>query len=319
MLECASVLNNSCFSKGVEMNVVDGSAVVGVSPAEVVQKAFDFTVDKLPLYGPDNLQTGFYGLFRSDTSEIVGSPVTKKYVPHQTSSVIQLVEAATKAFDGTEDIQCHFNEGHYVTMAPSRAKRFEIFGTKDNIFPRVIIQAGYDGKSYRASLGLYRDMCQNMMIMRAVSEASVSIRHMSGLLPKIDSLVETFHSLGESWEKVTDYALAMEGKTVKISAFLDEIYGAPEKDSGRGATMHKNRTEAIVTRLLNERAYAQRGDIDLVNQEVTLWEAYNAVQGYIQHDASKHGTHTKMSRIVESFNSLQLSKVESVVSRIMSV
>jgi len=302
------------------MNSVDGaSSVVGVSPTEVVQKAFDFTVDKLPLVGPDNLKTGYYGLFRSDNSEMVGFPVTSKYVPHQTSSVVQLVEAAAKAFDGAEDVQCHFRQGHYVTMAPSRAKRVEIFGTKDNIFPRVIIEAGYDGKSYRASLGFYRDICSNMSIMRSVGGTNVSIRHMSGLLPKIDSLVDTFHELGESWSKVAEYALAMEGKSVKLASFLKEVYGEPEKESGRGATMHKNRTEAIVNRLLNERARSQRSDIDLVSQEVSLWEAYNAVQGYIQHDASKHGTHTEMSRIVESFNSLQLSKVESVVSRIMAV
>ena len=292
--------------------------VIKVSPVDIVNSSFDFTVTRLPLQGPDNMTTDFYGLFRSDSSKMVGKPVSSKYVPHQTDNIVQLVEAAEKAFDGTFDIRCHFDEGHYVTMAPSKAARREIFGTKDSIFPRLIIQAGYDGSAYRASLGFYRDVCRNMAVMKMVAGSTVSIRHMSKLFPKIDSLVETFHNLGESWDKIGNYAVAMEAKKVRLTSFLNEIYGEPEKDSGRGVTVHKNRTEAIFNRLLREKAATDRQDIDPTAWEVSLWEAYNAVQGYIQHESSRHGNPTEMARIVSSFTSPHLARAESIVARLMS-
>ena len=37
-----------------------------------VRSAFDFTVDKFPLFGPDHMPTDQYGLFRSDTGYLKG-------------------------------------------------------------------------------------------------------------------------------------------------------------------------------------------------------------------------------------------------------
>ena len=45
---------------------------VSTSAADQVRSAFDFTVDKFPLSAPDGMSTPWYGLFRSDSSEVVG-------------------------------------------------------------------------------------------------------------------------------------------------------------------------------------------------------------------------------------------------------
>ena len=45
---------------------------VSTSAADQVRSAFDFTVDKFPLSGPDGMRTPWYAMFRSDTSEVVG-------------------------------------------------------------------------------------------------------------------------------------------------------------------------------------------------------------------------------------------------------
>ena len=45
---------------------------VSLSISDQVRSAFDFTVDKFPLSGPENLPTDQYGLFRSDTGYIKG-------------------------------------------------------------------------------------------------------------------------------------------------------------------------------------------------------------------------------------------------------
>ena len=83
--------------------------------AETVRKAFDFEVMKLPLSGADNHYTPWYGLFRDDTGDYVGSgSISERYVPHTSDDVCALVEAAANIFDGEVDLQCHFKDGHYV-------------------------------------------------------------------------------------------------------------------------------------------------------------------------------------------------------------
>ena len=83
-----------------------------VSAADVsasVRSAFDFTVDKFPLSGPDNMSTDQYGLFRSDTGYLTGvKSISSQYVPHTTDDVCALVEAASVAFDGDLDLKCHW-------------------------------------------------------------------------------------------------------------------------------------------------------------------------------------------------------------------
>ena len=65
---------------------------------ETVQNTFDFSVDKFPLYGPDNMPTPHFGLFRSDNSECVGKSVSARYVPHNTDDILAITEAAAEAF-----------------------------------------------------------------------------------------------------------------------------------------------------------------------------------------------------------------------------
>ena len=56
--------------------------------------AFDFEVMKLPLSGADNHYTPWYGLFRDDTGDYVGSgSISERYVPHTSDDVCALVEA----------------------------------------------------------------------------------------------------------------------------------------------------------------------------------------------------------------------------------
>ena len=67
---------------------------------ETVQNTFDFSVDKFPLYGPDNMPTSHFGLFKSDSGECVGKTVSARYVPHTTDDILAITEAAAEAFEG---------------------------------------------------------------------------------------------------------------------------------------------------------------------------------------------------------------------------
>lgn len=265
-----------------------------------VREAFDFTVDKFPLSGPDGMATPFYGLFRSDTSKVVGTAVTHRYRCHQTDDVLAITEAAIEALaDEDIEVRTHFRDGHYVEYAPSNAERRAIYGTADNIFPRFLLRAGYDGRAFSVSLGYYRDLCSNLHIPRTVGRGIVrTIRHTSGLRSKMDELIHDFSELGKGWDAIQAAVQRMESREVVLTDFLNSIYGEPEKDSKRAVTVHKNRTEAIVRRLMGERVRSGRpqmgGDF-----KVSAWEAFNAVQGYVQHEANRRsGFDNAMDRLI---------------------
>jgi len=284
---------------------------VSNSVSDQIRSTFNFTVDKFPLSGPDGMSTPLYGLFRSDTSTLVGSKsVTARYVPHTTDDVVALSEAADTAFDGDIDIRCHFRNGHYVDVKPNRADRLAVYGTQDNIWPRVMIRAGYDGESFKASLGYFRDACQNLAMMSMVSGTSVSIRHTSGLRGRMDELIATFNTLKNSWSNLTDVVQDMQSREVVLSDFLNELYPQPEQAEGRAVTVHRNRTESIVRRVMRERLTTNRPAMGQ-DFRISAWEAYNAVQGFVQHDAqARKGFTGEFDRIIRAANDQTVRKAE---------
>ena len=293
------------------------STVIDSAVLDSVSSKFDFTVDKFPLSGPDSLKTPLYGLFRSDNSEFVGKPCSKHYVAHQSDDVMALVESAGEAFEGVGDVQCHFRDGHYVSITPSKSERRSIYGSADNIFPRFIVNAGYDGRAFTAIMGFYRDACSNLAMMRQVEGTSVSIRHGSGLREKMDDLIQTFSVLKESWATLSDVITELQSRELKMPEFLDQVYGQPDEDSKRSKTIHKNRTQAIFRRLSRERFTTGRSTLG-GDFTVSAWEAYNAIQGYVQHDASRKGSPSDFDRVIAASNDQHVRKAEKITMELLA-
>ena len=163
---------------------------------QVITEAFNFEVVKLPLSAPDNQPTGLYGLFRDDLTgkdALVGSgSITNRYVPHTNDDVVALVEAASNVFEGEVDVNCYFQHGHYVSVKPTKDYRISVYGDSDNVWPAILISAGYDGRAFEATIGTYRDLCANLAMMRQVMGTTQSIRHTRSLRPKMNELIATF-------------------------------------------------------------------------------------------------------------------------------
>jgi hypothetical protein len=277
-----------------------------------VRGEFNFSVDRFPISGPDGMRTPWYALFRSDSHEVVGQgSVSQRYVPHTTDDVLALVEAASAAFGGVADVNCGFRHGHFVSIQPTVEHRQSVFGTRDNVFPRIIINAGYGGTAFRASMGYWRDVCRNMHIMRQSKGTTVSIWHTSGLRTEMDTLIQQFSTLKESWGSLSALIESMEGRQVQMVEFLNAVYGEPKRDEGRAATIHRNRTEAIFRRLQNERVATGRPPMgsDFV---VSAWEAFNSVQGFSQHEASRQRRPNEMGRVIRSLRDSAVRRAERV-------
>lgn len=282
-----------------------------VSASDVVRNTFNFTVDKFRLNGPDNMPTQYFGLFKSDSSECLNA-VSDRYLPHTTDDVVVLVEAAEKAFDDSINVQCHWRNGHNVIIEPTKDQRRAVYGTADNIFPRLIISAGYDDRPFRASLGMWRDQCLNMSRLKSVSGTSVSIKHTKSLRPRMNELIDVFSSLKEGWKTVTEVVAELESRKINLANFLNAVYPlAP--DAGKAATtIHRTRTEEIIRRVMRESFNTGRviGD----DMMVSRFMAYNAVQGYVQ-----HSTRVKQSRMDQLLLALEDPAVARAEELVMAV
>jgi len=314
------------YNEFLHFTLLKGFAMSNIQSTDVsasVRESFNFSVDKFPLFGPDNMPTDQYGLFRDDTGYLKGvKSVSPRYVPHTTDDVCALVDAAGEAFDGDIDCKTHFRNGHYVNIMPTAEERTAIYNDtdSDNIWPRIVINAGYDGKAFSATMGYYRDACSNLAMMRQVSGTTVSIRHTSGLRGHMDSLIATFNTLKDSWGNLTTVIRSLESQEVRMTDFLNEIYPQPTAEqvalantgqAVRAVTSHENRTKAIWKRLNVERTRTGRPQM---TNTVSAWEAYNAIQGYVQHDAqAKEGFKGEFDRILRASNAADVRKAEKLV------
>lgn len=275
-----------------------------------VASTFDFSVDKFPLSGPDGMRTPFYGLFRSDTCEVVhDKSVSADYEPHTTDDVVALVEATESVFGDCKP-RCHFSKGHYVDLMPSHSQRLSVYGNADNIWPRLQISAGYNGSSFHFCLGWFRDLCRNMSMFRSVRSTSFSYRHNGNLRDNLDNLVDQLTGLREGWNDLSETIIRMEASRTSLSDFMTKIYGDGRELVGSKLTRHENRTKAIVRRVLNERDRSGRPALSADNDDISGWEAYNMIQGYVQHEQSRRGDVTAFDRELKSATSTEVGKAE---------
>jgi hypothetical protein len=282
--------------------------------SSAVRSAFDFTVDKFPLFGPDNMSTDQYGLFRSDTGYLTGvKSISKQYVPHSTDDVCALVEAASTAFGGHLDLKCHWRNGHYVSISPTLEKRRSVYGSADAIWPRIMLRGGFDGKGFKATMGYWRDLCLNMSMLETVESTSVSIRHSSNLRSKMDELIHSFEGLKNGWDNLTEVAANMQSRTVNRLDYVREVFAdrMPSEEQLtllainpnakiRGLAVWNKMLDSMQNRLDDE---SRRSNREVGRKEISAWEAFNMVQGYVQHDAqAKNGFKDQFSRILRAAN-----------------
>ena len=300
------------------------SSVSSSDVSAAVRSAFDFTVDKFPLFGPENMRTDQYGLFRSDTGYLTGvKSISKQYVPHTTDDVCALVEAVSTAFGGHLDLKCHWRNGHYVSIAPTLEQRRSVYGTADAIWPRIMLRGGFDGKGFKATMGYWRDLCLNMSMLETVESTSVSIRHSSNLRGQMDELIHSFEGLKDGWENLTAVAERMQSRTVNRLDYVREVFAdrMPTDEQLaqlainpnakiRALKVWDNMLKAMQDRLDSE---SKRSNRAVGRQEISAWEAFNMVQGYIQHDAqAKTGFKDQFSRILRAANDKHVRRAAQI-------
>lgn len=292
--------------------------------AQTIENAFPFSVDLKSLYGPDGQRTPHCGLFRSDNGQNVGNAFKSGYTPHQTSDVVALAEAASDAFGTDCEIETAWNDGHFVTIAPTREYRRQIFQPRsnddggDNVFPRLIVKAGYNGRAFTGTLGIYRDVCSNLQILRQVGGHSASIKHTTGLRGRMDDLRSTFLQVAAQWSHAADLLQLLEAKPVNLAEFLANVYPMDDGANKATRTTHEKRVAAIVNRVIRERRDAGRPSFG-TDYDVSAFEAFQAVNGYEIWDKPRRGRPSPMDRVIKSFDSKPSQRAEKLAFELAAV
>tara|TARA_B100000497_G_C7395656_1_gene251384 strand:- start:76 stop:576 length:501 start_codon:yes stop_codon:yes gene_type:complete len=152
-----------------------------------------------------------------------------------------------------------------------------------------------------------------MSMLETVESTSVSIRHSSNLRMKMDELIQTFEGLKTGWDNLTEVAANMQSRTVNRLDYVREVFAdrMPSQDQLNLLALNPNaKIRAIKTWENMLKAMQDRLDSESIRsnravgrQEISAWEAFNMVQGYVQHDAqAKTGFKDQFSRILRAAN-----------------
>ena len=140
---------------------------------------------------------------------------------------------------------------------------------------------------------------------------SESIQHSSNFSNRRDELVEQFEIVAKGWESTVDFLKSMDDRQIRVSALLAELMGDRPDTEGRGQTMFDRKVAKIDSILVRERM--KTGKMARPAGEATAWEAYNAIQGYSQHEKTRKGNPTLIDRAVIAGGDPEVSKAEKLL------
>ena len=308
-----------------------------------IQQAFPFDVVKKQFLTLDDPQLGLsfspsdrYGLYRSDTgSHIAGTAVSKSYTCHQTADIIRPAVAIAEMFedDGLE-VRCHWRAGHVVSLAPTKESWKVSITEKDVIQPRAFLSAGYNGLPFSLQVGLYRPMCTNLAVFQSIESSSYKFKHTLKMHERLDDFNEELEQLREGWRATIVRCQQYENTRVWLRPILEETIGRkydPVGMSDQEKDRYVKTWDGIVKRIRQEAEISQREFREVVcphrelvtetDTQVSAWQAYQGIQGYYQHVASRQnrddlkGNDWMFRRALQNLSDKRVARAERALNR----
>ena len=247
-----------------------------------------------------------YRLYRSDTGQAVGNPVSESYQVHTRDDIIALTTTAIESLGTDAQLKMHWNDGHFIAVAPNKDAQIKC-AVDNTLFKRIIVNGRYGGLSTLTGVaGLYRHRCTNLMMIQSVQSARMSIRHTANLPNRVNDLLMQFNTLNQSWELSSHKIEKMHRNEVNLGSYIDQVWEI-DRDEDKPSTRADNRARAIATRWNNEQENP-RPTNHAPHITTNAWEAFNAVQGHIQHNGSQ--TTHNLARAFKTLDAPRVKRAE---------
>lgn len=255
-----------------------------------------------------------FGCFRSDTWQEIGGTVKKNYVPPTRAQLISLAMAATEAFEGApvEVSAAIFRNGYYTTIQPTKEWRVEI-AEGDTVFPVLTAQMQFGGTGRDLiNLGCQRDMCANLQMMRSVAQWNQRIRHSSDHGNFMEQAINDCSKLAQNFENFIETMKMLNDSKIDFGELINVVFHQ-RLASIKGDKLPKQtaRTFRAIQNRYNAEA-EKLGDrlLTSTNTEANAWLAYNAVQGYFQHDANHRVASNKYEQALVANSKMEVETAE---------
>lgn len=237
------------------------------------------------LYTAEGRKAGWKGLFYSDGTFLgVASP---RYRPVTKAMLADFAQATLNYIGGLNEVKVSWTPKAYTLEFSPSAESRRIDHDNGSLFARLVIVAPHDKQAVCVRLGAYRDVCRNLLLASPQFGADLRVRHDSRLPERLFGTIDEIGELVARWPSVVDSFRSLNERVVDLRALVAAVFDEPAEPTER----QKRRIERRFDRIIS-RAVAENVDIN----RVTAWQALNAVQGFMQHDARRFGI-SQMDRI----------------------
>jgi phage/plasmid-like protein (TIGR03299 family) len=238
----------------------------------------NWTVNKLPLYGPNGQKTNSYGIFRNDSNAHLGT-VGTRYVPYQNYEMAETIIDACLEFGIEASKGGMFDAGGKVYMQASLP---DVIIGRSPLKRYITCLNSHDGT---ASIGFGSTstniVCMNTFHMAYKDGAMTKYRHTESAAERIRHAVKAIkhtmdgdHRLMNDLSRMADIKLTEDAARTMLNGIFKKGFGLDPKDEV--STKRKNQLVSLNNSIERE----------LHDQGVTLWGFFNGITRYTNHVAA---------------------------------
>jgi hypothetical protein len=255
-------------------------------------------ITKMPVSLPDNISIQAYAKVRSNPVEVIdNTTVSSVYKGHEREHVTRMLLAGGEVFEQKPDLTLFWDKGQHAIMTESGEGR-TIFG-KDRVKANVLMRARYDGCiDILGFLG--RLICRNGMRM-SVKDVHMKFKHTQMLEYRVEQFAARMHRMKAAIEKSIEQAKHLQETEIRIDDLLNAVYPRKENATEQIMENEENRVLKILRRLEQESLKLGVPVATESRPVTTAWLGHNAIQGYVQHDMTRHGA-TRLDRMVKALD-----------------
>lgn len=232
-----------------------------------------------------------------DDAEILLGVVSSDFCPVSNAEMADFCEALSE----NGDVKCEsvgsIKNGKRVWFL-LKGEPFNV-ANNDEIFPYILVSNGHDGKtSFRVTPTTIRVVCSNtmhMVIPRAdtgeLGKSAIAIYHTGSVMERVVEAQNALRHYGKAMQETKEVINTLANKEVnseEVQKFFLECYTAdfgdvPVNPQNKKEERRRERSMSAFN------SFSRRFDDEKTISGTSLWNAYNAYSGLVQHDRKARG------------------------------